>query len=530
MLFDVKDVTVDTSGKIIATLKWDQISQKLPSRVVHAVVVDSENKILYEGNKVANGGVHITKTSALLGLAEYKSAVLVKKSESSISKMNNKNCACECEARVRAFMRMLRVKEDTVGDSGYEKVVGGKSFIKDYGKDWSTHPKISVYIKRIDKYSNAAGAYQFMGDSYDHILTNYKKKYSIKGFDKESQDKMCLILLKHYYRKDRPDSFYSPNDEKSKEWRKRFKGKEGNIIQFIIDGDIKRAALVASLCWASLPDSPYGQQSSLYSFADVKKIYDDFLKEELSEKSDLHLKKGFLREFEPKCCNHDISSLSNIKWHNPIDNPSRTKYNSRGNIKPVNGAYGDVRDSYTKYHSGLDLFAIPGTVVYSCLKGTIAESRVSSTAGQIIRIKIENVKDLLDQMNTVNYSLEFTKGEIMGIDIKETDDVYLIYMHLSERYFSENDIGQIVESGTKIGLTGVSGSIASGIPNPHLHLEIATIKDAYGTGKTKRTNPARFIELNSFNAIEQDNAVNYKYNQDGTKTKWNPSKEDQTKL
>ncbi|KAF2328462.1 M23 family metallopeptidase [Flavobacterium nitrogenifigens] len=81
-LFDATNVSVDTSGKITATLKWDTISQKLPNRVVHVVVVDSENKILYEGNKVANGGVHITKTSSLLGLAEYKSAVLVKKSES----------------------------------------------------------------------------------------------------------------------------------------------------------------------------------------------------------------------------------------------------------------------------------------------------------------------------------------------------------------------------------------------------------------------------------------------------------------
>lgn len=91
MLFDVKDVTVDTSGKITATLKWDSISQKLPSRIVHAVVLDSENKILYEGNKVANGGVHITKTNALLGLAEYKSAVLVKKSES-----GNSSGSCVC--------------------------------------------------------------------------------------------------------------------------------------------------------------------------------------------------------------------------------------------------------------------------------------------------------------------------------------------------------------------------------------------------------------------------------------------------
>ncbi|KAF2328458.1 PAAR-like protein [Flavobacterium nitrogenifigens] len=84
MLFEVltPDVKVDTSGAIQAKLQWDNISQKLPMRTVHAVVQDSENKILYEGNKVTNGGVVITKKNALLGLAEYKSAVLVKKSES----------------------------------------------------------------------------------------------------------------------------------------------------------------------------------------------------------------------------------------------------------------------------------------------------------------------------------------------------------------------------------------------------------------------------------------------------------------
>ena len=93
-LFEVTDVTVDTSGAIQATLKWDSISQKLPMRTVYAVVQDSEDKILYNGNKTANGGVAITKKSALLGLAEYKSAVLVKKSEGSIARKG----VCECES------------------------------------------------------------------------------------------------------------------------------------------------------------------------------------------------------------------------------------------------------------------------------------------------------------------------------------------------------------------------------------------------------------------------------------------------
>lgn len=112
--------------------------------------------------------------------------------------------------------------------------------------------------------------------------------------------------MKYYYKDDRPVSFYSPKNDKSKEWRKRFKEQQGDIVQFIIDGDIKRASLISSLCWASLPDSPYGQQSSSYTFEDVKKIYDCFLKEELSGKTDLHLKKGFLKEFEYQCCDDQL--------------------------------------------------------------------------------------------------------------------------------------------------------------------------------------------------------------------------------
>ncbi|REC48584.1 M23 family metallopeptidase [Chryseobacterium pennipullorum] len=235
-----------------------------------------------------------------------------------------------------------------------------------------------------------------------------------------------------------------------------------------------------------------------------------------------------------ECELHNKTSQENTsQWHDPVDNPRRTKYNSAGNIKPVNGAYGDVRDSYTKYHSGLDLFALPyikdefeGTPVYACLDGEVVESTPGNNAGQTIRIKIDNVKDLLEQEKIVNYKLEFSRGEEMGINIKETDEVYFIYMHLSKRLVHSGK----VTAGTLIGYSGVSGSIASNIPSPHLHLEIATVMNAYGTGKTKRTNPARFIKLNSYDTSDQDDAANYKYKQDGTKTRWNPPKQDQRNL
>ena len=48
------------------------------------------------------------------------------------------------DARVRAFMRMLRVGEGTTGDKGYETLFSGKSFIKDYSRDFSDHPRIKI--------------------------------------------------------------------------------------------------------------------------------------------------------------------------------------------------------------------------------------------------------------------------------------------------------------------------------------------------------------------------------------------------
>ncbi|WP_427871579.1 PAAR-like protein [Flavobacterium sp. MMS24-S5] len=315
MLFDVKDVTIDTSGAIQAKLQWDTISQKIPSRVVHAVVQDSENKILYEGNKVANGGVHITKTSALQGLAEYKSAVLVKKSESSISKMNNKNCACECEARVRAFMRMLRVGEGT-GElikswdkntkeiiyinhdfqKGYTTAFGGNIIT-----DLSTHPQKNYGG------STAAGAYQIMrytwwwlnGEELDEnnlktgiykVSHDYIKKYKIEDYKEESQDKICVILMK---------------------------SQRSNLIKKIIKNDIENAIRKdGCFIWASLPEvgneSHYFYNGVRQPATPMKKCiehYQKFLKEELLGITNLHLQSGFLSEFNESCqCGKDKDS------------------------------------------------------------------------------------------------------------------------------------------------------------------------------------------------------------------------------
>jgi hypothetical protein len=62
--------------------------------IVYAIVQDSHGDILYNGARSATGSVAVTKKSALLGLAEYKSAVLVGKGDVS-SRNQTGTCVCK---------------------------------------------------------------------------------------------------------------------------------------------------------------------------------------------------------------------------------------------------------------------------------------------------------------------------------------------------------------------------------------------------------------------------------------------------
>ncbi|QAR30773.1 hypothetical protein EQP59_05185 [Ornithobacterium rhinotracheale] len=211
-------------------------------------------------------------------------------------------------------------------------------------------------------------------------------------------------------------------------------------------------------------------------------------------------------------------SKSNI-WHDPVDNPRLTKYNYSGIVKPSSGTYGECRrysNGKKRYHGGFDFFAIPGKdKVYSCLKGNIYEVRYSVNAGWIIRIKVQNVKDLLEQEKKINYTIQYP-DEWVGKDIIESDEVYLIYMHLDSVLFTAKDAQEKreVDAGTIIGIAGVTGKIASGTRAPHLHMEIATVMDPYVKGikgRKYRTNPARFVKLNPYDTQDQDKAAKKKH-------------------
>ena len=139
--------------------------------------------------------------------------------------------------RIRAFMCAIKYGEGTAGANGYEINVGGKLFTRDYGKDFSDHPR--YYVKSVN--STAAGAYQIMPDTWDMILKNHGKTYSITDFSPANQDKACLVLIKHTR-----DALNLIVNEKIDE-----------AVRSRTDSINKRL----NREWASMPDSPYGQRT-----------------------------------------------------------------------------------------------------------------------------------------------------------------------------------------------------------------------------------------------------------------------------
>ncbi|MET3046802.1 peptidoglycan DD-metalloendopeptidase family protein, partial [Flavobacterium covae] len=405
---------------------------------------------------------------------------------------------CECEARIRAFMRMLRVGEGTEGEKGYTTQYSGSQF-----SDMNDHPH--EVIKSGNYSSSAAGAYQIMADTYDGLAT-YRTKYNIPNFNQESQDKLCLVILKHSYQEERPDSFYNPtywkNKEKkirdyekeniAKERRKRFKGQNGDIIKMILDNNYEKAVLLSALCWASLPDSPYGQPTETKE--DCKANYEKFLKEELEEKSDLHIKKGFLKEFGYSCgcnndtCPDDFSQCFNYAdvWDNP-------------EISSDNGGKNNNRYGYnsTRGHKGIDILSGP---IYKDV-----HSLMCGTVGKIV-----------DSFKTNEYK-ENSLGNTLMIKSKDKDgnEIFILYCHLDEIYVQEGDK---VKHGQRVAKSGSTGNASySGLPNGvkghgiekeywHCHIEAAT----KGEGSNN------FFYLGSYR-VKAEDYMKTKFDENGNK-------------
>ena len=196
-------------------------------------------------------------------------------------------------------------------------------------------------------------------------------------------------------------------------------------------------------------------------------------------------------------------------WNDPIDNPQRTYYNSEGVHKEQNGAFGPVRtkilngQTVPKNHQGLDIFADVDTPCKACLNGTIVSymNEGNDGYGNVLVLEV-NGEDLRNAKR--NYNLEFT-AEVesgAGFDIN-ADKIYLRYAHLNSAVKTSGE----VKSGETICYTGDSGN-AGGVPNPHLHFEVAMKKSGNGSGLTNRYNPAFFVRLTNINQQRQEEVKN----------------------
>lgn len=427
---------------------------------------------------------------------------------------------CECEARVRAFLRTLRVGEGT-GEIIVSKNRAGEIVYipHDFEKGYTTafggnhianlddHPRINYGG------SSAAGAYQVMPKTWDDAMyAKNKKLYKIDSFSKENQDKFSVLLMKHH-----PGC--------------------SDLLNILLSGQTENSIRGrGSRIWASLPEkgdnSRYlykGEPQPVTPMKAVLEHFEKFLKDELAGNSPLYLKKGFLKDFNIQCkCGNQNSSG---KWHDPVDNPICTIFTQSQTSGEFNhsgkhwGLFGNTRDG--SKHSGLDLFAKTGENIYACVDGTVYNRRWHGDYGNTITIKVNDTEAFLNMKK--DYTLQYSSnGEIEeGSDWSEDGDILLFYAHLDS--VNEYNFGDEVKCGDILGTTGRSG-VTAGTCAPHLHFEIFS-KYVKPSGTRYCFNPAFFVDYKTFDEqseserkAQQDEAKRGKINELDGSSKINNTK------
>lgn len=204
---------------------------------------------------------------------------------------------------------------------------------------------------------------------------------------------------------------------------------------------------------------------------------------------------------------------SDGKWHDPVDNPQLCLYSQGGESKkPWHGSFGPtIRDGVNK-HTGMDLFAKPETNVYACVKSKVVRSEINSSMfGQMIVLQvIDEGVEVIKSRRKNPFALKYAhKSEIESQNFDHNGPFYLVYAHLKER---KVNVGDTVDAGKIIGLTGTSGN--NGVPfstkNPHLHFEIMNVERQ--AGLNKKCNPGVYLtykdedSLTASDIAEQEDA------------------------
>lgn len=140
---------------------------------------------------------------------------------------------------LQAFLSMIAVSEGTasIGDRGYNCIVGSRMSREILFTSYADHPRIRVELREDDPktlrdealWSTAAGRYQILARYYDA----YRRTLALPDFTPASQDKIAIQMIRERKALD--------------------------------DIELGRFALAVNKCkniWASLPSAGYGQHEN----------------------------------------------------------------------------------------------------------------------------------------------------------------------------------------------------------------------------------------------------------------------------
>src|SRR5574343_81069 len=125
-------------------------------------------------------------------------------------------------ANVRAFLEVIA--EGEVGrhdEEAYRVIVGGGRF-----DSFADHPRVKVYIPRLNVTSSAAGKFQFLASTWDDVA----KRYGLDSFSPFNQDCGAVGLIH-----------------------------DRGALDDVRDGRLEVAIAKCAPIWASLPGDVYGQ-------------------------------------------------------------------------------------------------------------------------------------------------------------------------------------------------------------------------------------------------------------------------------
>ena len=149
-----------------------------------------------------------------------------------------------------AFRKTIRFSEGTLNhplttNGGYDVIVTGMDMKPEVFTDYSDHPfangRPGKIFNKAGQRSTASGAYQQLY----RYWPAYKAQLGLKDFSPESQDKLCMQLLK-----------------------------ERRALEDIEAGRIRRAIEKCSNIWASFPGAGYGQHE--HKIETLLKAFEDF--------------------------------------------------------------------------------------------------------------------------------------------------------------------------------------------------------------------------------------------------------------